>query len=110
MLSIELSPSGSFRLHFPSHFVDIPCSEKGAELLQHVLQHYAAGSRKVAQEGAPTQAQIIALLLGDSWGEEKQLAGDRKRWKDIEAATGIRVKRYDSSGKRKDVSLEDIGL
>lgn len=110
MLSIELSPNGSFRLHFPSHFVDIPCSEKGAALLQRVLQHHSAGSRKIATDGAPTQAQIIAALMGDFWIEEKQLAGNARRWKEIEAATGIRVKRFDTAGRRKEISLADIGL
>lgn len=110
MLQITLAPDGRFRLHFPSHFVDIAVTEAGGLLLASVIQHWEQGETRVGSDGAPTQAQVLQALLGEGWGEEKQLAGDRKRWAEIKASTGVKIRVYDSKGRQKNLSLEDIGL
>lgn len=109
-LSISLAPDGRLRLIFPSHHVDITVGETGAFLLASVIQHYEMGETKVGSDGAPTQAQVLQSLLGDGWGEEKQLAGDRKRWSEIRASTGVKIRTFDEKGRQKNLSLEDIGL
>ncbi len=111
MLQISLAPDGRLRLIFPSsHRVDIAVSEAGALLLASVIQHYEQGETKIGSDGAPTQAQVLQALLGDGWGEEKQLAGDRKRWSEIKASTGVKIRVFDEKGRQKNLSLEDIGL
>lgn len=113
MLQITLAPDGRLRLIFPTHRIDLDLTRDGAvDLLLSIVQSFEIGQTQVGSAGAPTQAQVISALLGTSWGEGKQLAGDRKRWSEIKSATGVvvKIKKFDPKGKRQNLSLEDIGL
>jgi len=106
-LTISLAPNGSFRLQLPTHFIDIPVSEKGATILATTIREWTEDAR-IGTTASPTQAQIIEALRGASWGEAKQLAGSARRRADIKAATGVTV-RNKAAGK-KQLSLADLGL
>lgn len=113
LLSIELSPEGKFRLHWPGYFVDFPRTEKGMELLHHVLFSYSVESRQkaalFATDGSPSQSMVNSWL--EALGEGgTQLAGDSKRWEEVEKATGVKVRRIDAKGFEKEVSLKDLDL
>lgn len=106
-LTISLAPSGAFRLHLPTHFIDIPASEAGIHLLATTIREWTEDA-KIATQGSPTQAQIIEALRGTSWGEEKLLAGAAKRRADIKTATGVTVR--PAKKQKHQLSLADLGL
>lgn len=113
MLSIDLDKSGAFRLHFGTHSCLFPVSEKGLECLHAVLfAHMLSGEADRAKIGTlqnPTQAIIDAMLVGEGSGG-LQLAGQVKRWEDIEKATGVKVRKFNSRGLETNVTLEDLDL
>ena len=116
-LSISLTPSGAFCLHIPTpspHNIIIPVTEQGASLLAATIRDWTAAT-PLATPGNPIQAMIDAELRGESWGQPLQLAGKRRRFSEIKAATGIAVrvcKPFERAkrAKKLKVTLADLGL
>lgn len=109
-LPISLSPSGGFRLHFESHFVDFPMSEKGLECLHFVLLSHKLAAEKIGSNSRPTQSMINSWLSSMEEGSALQLAGQEKRWEDIEKRTGVKVRKFNAKGQETNVTLEDLDL
>ena len=116
-LSISLTPSGAFCLHIPNptpHNVIIPATGLGASLLAKTIRDWTDASL-LCSTGNPIQAQIDEELRGESWGSPKQLAGKARRFAEIRAATGVKVKTCkpfarSKKPKKMAITLADLGL
>lgn len=108
MIQISLAASGNIQLTFPSHSIELPFTEKGLECLHSVLSRAKLDDQTRAKVLPPTQWDIDQILLAMSGDGGLQLAGDEKRWEDIERRTGVKVRRFNSKGFSKDVTLEEL--
>lgn len=91
-LEISLAADGNLLLHLPLHVVRLPLSQAGVALLRHILQGQAQGATRLCEQGNPTQFDVDAILKALP-PKPLQLAGDRKRWKDIRDKTDVEVRR-----------------
>jgi hypothetical protein len=92
-IEISLAANGNINLHLPMHVAQVPMSVEGVALLRHVLQANTKGARKVGEDGNPTQWQLDAWLKSPQGQGALQLAGERKRFAQIKAATDVQVRR-----------------
>lgn len=73
-VTIDVAPSGMLRVSFArDHWADIPATATGVAYLIDMLQARHRGELKIAQAGAPTQAQIDEFMKRKAQREREAL-------------------------------------
>lgn len=76
MIQLSLSPEGRFRLwHNEDVFVEVPVTAIGLVIIRDTLIARMMGEKKIGTTGAPTQAQIDAIVK--AWKKENPVVEDK---------------------------------
>lgn len=81
---------------------------EGVALLRHVLQSREQGVDRLGSRGNPTQWDLDQWLKSAAGQGALQLAGDRKRFAKIKAATGVSVAVCKPTFNLDDINMEDL--